>query len=228
MSVLIEIFHDQASGRLPTEAVHEGLELVAEHAGNILVTRETRQIKLTDSTSDYVDTAKIRWPRLPANFSIILTDRPLSNGSPEPAFIQVDPFGRSQKSNRGDIDGKALLGVGIALISTHVATSQSLPITTAHEMGHLFEILSKDPESGHCVQDDCIMSAASITLTTQTIDTSTRSKRLKHRLGRPEFLYEESSLAQTFCGDCAEELAVQGPIIAAQMALKTMLNFDKL
>lgn len=228
MPVLIEIFHDQASGRLPTEAVHEGLALVAEYSGSILVTRETRQIKLTDPTSDHVDSDKIRWPQLPANFSIILTDRPLVSSFEEGAASQANSVTTSLKSNRDRIAGTALIGVDVALISLHNAHPHNVPTTVAHELGHLFEILLEDTASGHCLRDECIMNAVVTKQTTKTIDTSTLSKRLKQRAGRPEFSYLETPSAVKFCGDCAEELAERGPIIAARMAIKTMRNFDKL
>ena len=187
------------------------------------------QIKLTDPTSDYVVTDKIRWPELPANFSIILTDRPLIRGSEEVAAYRADSITGALQAERKRVIGEAIIGADVALISMHKPNLHNLVTTAAHEVGHLFEILSDaNASSGHCPREECIMSAAVTNQTTKTIDTTTRLKRLKQRAGKPEFLYGQTSSANDFCGDCANELETQAPIIAGRMALKTMRNFKKL
>ncbi|MEO7364471.1 MAG: hypothetical protein ABIV43_03110 [Candidatus Saccharimonadales bacterium] len=216
MAVTVEIMHDQASGTLPTEAVQLGIQLLAPLVGELMVVRDDRQIRVADPALDIVRSDRIRWPRLPANFTLVLTDRQLCSAAGDEL---------SRKA------GVAAVGADVAIITLDNAAGQAgVSMTTAHEMGHLYEVLDpwSSAEAGHCVDDSCLMFPISVRMIDVIrTDETTRLKRMKSRLGLHQIESVRVPSRSKFCASCEVDLIKQSRSLAPKHAQKLLKGFVK-
>ncbi len=220
MPAYIEIMHDQACGVAPVDPVELGLQILSPLVGELEVVRDTRQIKVTDPNLDTVRADKIRWPQImPANFTIVLTSRELVTAD--------NVASKSGERVLKKLAGIAFIGRDVAIIGTKSRRDTDVSMTVAHEVAHLYEVLSDNASTNnHCTDDTCIMYPDGGDYeTVQSIDRSSRIKRMKSRFGRHEMVGVELPKISKFCAPCEVDLMKQSTVMSTRLAMKMMRNF---
>jgi len=198
--IKVEIFRDvSASSSLDTTIAHEGLEkIVAQINSNPFeVIRDTRKLRITNDASSPVNFDGIHWPRLEADYSIILTDKLILNKN-----SHNQTYGAAVRyADRNLING-------IAMVRTDVTQPE---LVSAHEVGHLMGIqYPKDSErNSHCQSPYCVMHEYVMHKETNERISKKGIPRILERYGYipAEYKTVEKSIAQRFCTPCQEQLA---------------------
>ena len=226
MPAYVEIMHDQASGQLPTGAIERGLQILEPLVGELAVVRDNRQIKIADPTADIVRADRIKWPQLPANITVVMTDRQLFSTEER----LNNPVSNANNSIIRRVAGIAFIGSDVAIVSLQNSTGQTgVSTTAAHEVAHLYEVLkTPNDSSGHCRDDHCIMFPdTGVLLQEQRTDETTRLKRFKARLGKADVESYERPAQIKFCAHCEVDLLKRSPAMSQRFAMKTMRTFSK-
>jgi hypothetical protein len=192
----VEIFKDADSGSVDLDAAFEGIELVAQDTGRLLV-ESGRRIKLHYGDGNGMDRRPVRWPRFVADFNIVVTDRAFEGDAEHEGYR---PVGRSSLYEAGP---------QAAVVSTE---SRSVKLTVAHELGHMLGL--KRPAGGrlediaHCATAACIMHEVSQVIPVKKMIPSTRGRHWMASLGivEPQFSFSLPEPAHEFCDDCRGDL----------------------
>lgn len=231
MPLLVEIFHDRDTGRLPTAAVHAGLMTVAEVIeDSIVITNATRLIKVANQEADRIVESRINWPLFKANLSLVLTNKPIYGI--KGTEIVVGPRAEASiEPHYVELGGSAMTESGVALLSLRSGDEVSKAALASHEVGHLLGLVKNtglSPEATHCPSYNCVMHEGWLYDKVQTVDTSTAAKRLRAMVGRPAISSVMQLAGTDFCDDCRVELRQGYLDQQPEFTLQTMANFDKL
>jgi hypothetical protein len=192
----VEIFRDADSSSVDFAPAFEGIDLVANEAGRLIV-ESGRRIRLNYEEGSDMDTRPVRWPLFAADFNIVLTDRIFRGETGQDGYR---PVGRSSLYENGP---------QAAVVSTD---SRSVKVTVAHELGHMLGL--KKPQGGrlediaHCASTTCIMHEVSQVRTIKKMIPSTRGRHWMASLGivEPQFSFSLTDAATEFCEDCRVDL----------------------
>jgi len=197
--IKVEIFRDaSASSPLDINIAHEGLAKISHQINSdpFEVISDTRKLRVSRDPSRPLDILKTNWPRLEADYTIVLTDRTVVGTT------QNETHGTAVRyKDRNYING-------IAIVKADVIQPE---IVAAHEVGHLMGITYplNGETSQHCASPDCLMHDK-----IKYEETSERIPKkgvpaLLERLGYipAEYISRERNVAQRFCTPCQEQLA---------------------
>ena len=221
MPLFVEIFRDNDSKNIPIAPIRGGMATVERAIGNrFVVTREDRKLQLASSGGRLM-TSSIRWPQLPANISLVVTDKPL-----------YSPLGRKQAGETKQTARVAsTIFVGsnaLALLSTHEASPQSTSATVARGFGHLFSAVAHSGDrQPTCQTADCIMSDSG----EATVALPRELQALFGMLGpdaKPSANSSIPAVSTRFCGECTDHLREDYPKVLGAMAISTLANFNEL
>jgi hypothetical protein len=147
--IKVEIFRDaQASSSMDTSIARAGLKKVADQIGYqpFEIIRNTRNFRLLQHPSNSIDSSRVAWPALEADYSIILTDRRLL-----PTDDRSETYGMTWPlPHQSPIKG-------VAIVKTDVIQSE---LVAAHEIGHLMQLNygnRNELMEAHCGNPKCLM-----------------------------------------------------------------------
>ncbi|HEV7952090.1 MAG TPA: hypothetical protein VGO98_01830 [Candidatus Saccharimonadales bacterium] len=193
----VEIFRDADRSNLSLDVAEPGIDEVRRIIAGIEIVRATRLLRITRPDQHMIKSDRMRWPKLDADFNIILTDRPLVTGS------GIREYGHAE-THRGSTN------LGIAIIDT--ATPDYPVSIVAHEFGHLFDV-KKTGETWdgrhHCRDEDCFMQI--YPSETKIVPERVRQSGVKNFMERygyrkAQYVDIKTSNANRFCEECAEQI----------------------
>lgn len=197
--IKVEILRDiSASSPIDVAIAREGLAKVASKLSSdpFEIIEDSRKIRIARRESTPVKITNINFPKLEANYAVILTDKDIINDSVNETYGIAQRF-----TDQGLVNGVAIVRVNTV----------EPELTTAHEVGHLMNIHydTIDTHNPHCATQGCLM--------TQYAQHEEVSERVRKK-GIPAFLERQSlqpaeyrsverSIAREFCPNCNEQLA---------------------
>ena len=197
--IKVEIFLDDLASSSPdANIIHEGLEKIAHQINSnpFEVIGDTRKLRISHDPSRPINILKTNWPRLEADYAIVLTDRNIVGSTPNETLGSAVRY-----RDRNHINGLAVIK----------ATAIQPEIITAHEVGHLMGVeypLNSEFDM-HCASPDCLMHDK---VRYEHISERIPKKGFRGLLERlgyvpAEYIDSERHAAQSFCTPCQEQLA---------------------
>lgn len=212
----IEVFRDCDSNSQITDEVMSGIDIVKAVLPSLNVISTDKTFKITEQSTSSIDyDCSVASPPTSANFSLIITDRPIysSVGQFDIGDIYFDYNNRYKDRKRHErAAGLAIrndLG-GIAIVSTFRCSNTAE--TVAHEIAHLYGLKQIGDkydfiQKGHCIDKRCIM-YYKVEIDSPSSLVAKKNMLLK-LFGLQVVGMSLGSLASDFCDDCKSELAIQ-------------------
>lgn len=220
----VEVLRDVDFPDLPTDEAEAAIDFINERVGCVgalAISGLAKKIRIAKPGQDTIDAGKVRWPVMPADLNIILTERTLVS----------EQVGRHQNT----INDAADLAIGgitvqkdppLAVIKVK-SDNLSVVSTIEHEIAHMLGLKvrgDKADGAGHCIDLNC-MQYHKVTTSETAVDSpgvGIGGWLQRRGLIKCEQTLEKKVINTDFCDECVEQLGRNAFFRSKQKAGETI------